>query len=238
MFKLIQLGLTVLASPSADIWWLLKHTHTVASKQYASYWNAFLFYFPQTKLWEGNVSTAVCLFIGGKGWWVTSNASWDSSHLPPSHRHQTWGPTSPALGHHTLGPTTPCLFKLVHFGTSPSGSDIWWCHLKLNHVGFPSGRYASYWNAVLLYYLIGEKLILSDWTWNEFSAKTLITLDCGLLEGGFWNLEPEKSLNYIFLIIKTHEKKKLGKIFWLDCNSLHTRDRPQVLRFFWQASST
>ena len=29
------------------------------------------------------------------------------------------------------------------------GSDIWWWPVKLKHVRFPSGRYASYWNTFL-----------------------------------------------------------------------------------------
>ena len=62
--NLFNLGLTVLAFPSADIWWLLKRTNALASGQYASDWNAFLFYRLQMKLRECNVFTGVCLFIG------------------------------------------------------------------------------------------------------------------------------------------------------------------------------
>ena len=37
------------------------------------------------------------------------------------------------------------------FGDSdpPFLSNIWWWQLKLKHKRYPSGRYASYWNAVL-----------------------------------------------------------------------------------------
>ena len=46
---------------------------------------------------------------------------------------------------------TADLFTLVHLGAypSPPPSNIWWWQQKLKHARFPSGPYASYWNAVL-----------------------------------------------------------------------------------------
>ena len=79
----------------------------------------------QIRSLEDNVFIGICLFTNGRG--VTSNTSWGSSHgrVPLSSWERSGGPRD------------------------PPGSNIWWWPLKLKHGQFPSGQYASYWNAFL-----------------------------------------------------------------------------------------
>ena len=85
----------------------------------------YYYYHPQTKLWEGNVFTDVCLcFRLGTGVGI-SHASWDRLHgrVPPG--YQTWNLPPPPLlltsgGHHCsnlftwgLPPPPPVHLRLV-----------------------------------------------------------------------------------------------------------------------------
>ena len=85
--------------------------------------------------WKASLVTGICLSMDGQGE-VTSNASWDRSHgrvTPPPHmRPEDFPPP-----------------RYIRPGHLPLWGNICRWQKKLKHVQFPSGRYASYWNAFL-----------------------------------------------------------------------------------------
>ena len=141
-------------------------------ERYASYWNAFLP--PANEVCKGYVFTCVCHSVHGGGWYpsmhhrshdqtieaaalvislswwqdsiqVTSNVWWDRSlgtpppgqtptppgqtpprQTPPGSRHPSWADTPPHPPSRCAGSPTPQIWSM-------------------------SGRYASYWNAFLLF---------------------------------------------------------------------------------------
>ena len=121
----------------------------------AMYWFWSVFVFGNLAESCGKVMLSQASVLSQKGWEVTSNGSWDRSNdrVPPS----------PLFLPSDIRPSTlpPCywhlvvitgdLFKLVHWGPRNS---IWWWQLKLKPVWFPSGQYASYWNAILFVIVI------------------------------------------------------------------------------------
>ena len=88
--------------------------------QYLFYHTMFVPKLPsyQTKLQEGNVFTAVCLFTGGPMWplpimhWTSLYKAPDMGPTPLG--HQTWGLTVPPHCYWHLMIITEDLFKLVH----------------------------------------------------------------------------------------------------------------------------
>ena len=103
-------------------------------------------------------------------WWGPPNIRPEPPPSPaPRHLirdcpgHQSWGP----LANDIWWPTLEACSSLFTWVPSPPTllqSNIWWWPLK--HIWFTSGRYASYWNAFLLF--------------NEFNDGTVIP------EYGIW----------------------------------------------------
>ena len=117
------------------------------------FWSVFVF----GNLAEscGKVMLSQASVLSQRGWEVTSNGSWDRSNdrVPPSPLFlpSDIRPSTLPLCYWHLVVITRDLFKLVHWGPRNS---IWWWQLKLKPVWFPSGQYASYWNAILFVIVI------------------------------------------------------------------------------------
>ena len=81
-------------------------------------------------------------------------------HLP--RQHQIWTPTLPPYYRHLMV-ISGDLFKLDHVRTPTphTGTAIWWWSPK--HVRLASGRYASYWNAVLFVFDQDFRFLVYSW---------------------------------------------------------------------------
>ena len=78
---------------------------------------------------------------------LTPIPSPQTSHLGTS-PHSYYPPLLVTSGGDHWRPVQICSSRDL---TTPSSSNIWWWQLKLKRVQLPSGRYASYWKAVLFF---------------------------------------------------------------------------------------
>ena len=90
-----------------------------------------IYYHPQTKLGQGYIFTGICDSVHREGGGVCLSACWDTTHTP-------WQGDTPLARRHTpwQGDTPPGK-------ETPLRSACW-------EIRSTSGRYASYWNAILV----------------------------------------------------------------------------------------
>ena len=119
----------------------------------------------------------VCLQGRGGPHVTITHDALDLTVQPPlPHRHQTWappGPPTPLLmtSHdHFWRPVQTCSLE-----DCPTSTDIWWP----KQIWLASGRYASYWNALLFEILIIDR-----------KGKVMFSLACVCSKGGRVSLVP------------------------------------------------
>ena len=123
-----------------------------------------------TKLGQGNVFTGVCYSVHGGGVWLS--ACWDTPPPPgadtPGSKHPPWEQTPPRAdtphrSRHPPGADTPReqtpLDQVYHPGSGippPPEAD--------SGIRSTSGRYTSYWNAFLLWYISHQVIVVWECT--------------------------------------------------------------------------